>query len=169
MQGYRRQIAYLYAYEYGQQAAAAGFAKAEVRSGRCRLGIHLREHVPAGQEAGKVYIYFRQQDRAIGIYLGDLKAQNGVLEWQGAVDPENIQEKGISFSDTGGIWICRPGTRDYVADWEDHPVDVSRFIRYPKGGEKCVRCPRLGNCKRSVEDAADERGKIYEGSHSAGT
>ena len=168
MQEYTRHIAYFYAYEQGRQEAAAGFVKAEVRSGRCRLGIHLNRLGRWEQGAGRVYIYFRQQGRSIGIYLGELEARNGVLEWQGVVDPEDIQEKGVHFSDTGGIWIRSPGTGDFVADWEDHPVDVSRFIQYPKGGEKCVRCPRLGICKRSVEDAADERGKVYEGSHPAG-
>ncbi len=53
MQEYTRQIAYFYAYEQGRQEAAAGFVKAEVRSGRCRLGIHLNrlgrwEQGPAG-------------------------------------------------------------------------------------------------------------------------
>lgn len=169
MQEYRRRIAYLYAYEHGEQVRNAGFVKAEVRGGMCRLGIHLKGYCRQGKDAGKAYIYFDHQDRTVGIYLGELKSQNGALEWQGSVDPENILEKGIRFSETKGIWIRRFGTQDYVADWEDYPVDVSRFIRYPRGGEKCIYCPRFGNCKRSVEDASDERGTIYEGSHPAGT
>ena len=84
------------------------------------------------------------------------------------MDPENVLEKKIRFSQTRGIWIRRLGMPDYVADWEDEPVDVRRFILYPKGGEKCIRCPKFGSCKRSVEDALDERRNLYEGSHSAG-
>lgn len=168
MEEYRRQIAYLYAYEQGGEAQNAGFVKVEIRGGRCRLGIHLRGYCRRGQEPGKAYIYFRRRDRSIGIYLGEMESRNGALEWQGFIDPENIQEKGIRFSDTGGIWIRRAGTGDYVAGWEDGPVDAGRFLLYPKGGERCIRCPRFGECKRSVEDASDEGREIHEGSHPAG-
>ena len=57
MQEYTRQIAYFYAYEQGRQEAAAGFVKAEVRSGRCRLGIHLNRLGRWEQGVGRVYIY----------------------------------------------------------------------------------------------------------------
>lgn len=157
MQEYRRQIAYLYTYERGQQAENTGFVKAEIRDGSCRLGIHLKGARLQGQAAGKAYIYFRRQDTGIGIYLGEMENRNGAWEWQGAVDPENIREKGVRFSETRGIWIRRPGPVDYVAEWEDGPTDVERFLLYPKGGEKCIRCPRFGNCKRSMEDVSDER------------
>ena len=169
MQEYRRQIAYLYAYEHGEQVKNTGFVKAEVRGGRCRLDICLKSCCRPGEEAGKAYIYFRHGGRNIGIYLGEMKSQDGALKWQGELDPENIQDKGIRFPDTGGIWIRRSGLRDYVAEWEDDPVDVSRFILYPKGGEKCIRCPKFGRCRRNEENAADRDRKIYEGSDPAGT
>lgn len=168
MQEYRRQIAYLYAYEHGQQVKNVGFVKAEVRDGSCRLGIHLKEYCRRGENTGTVYIYFYRQNRIIGISLGELRNQNGALEWRGSLDPENILEKGIRFSETSGIWIRRSVAEDYVADWEDYPVDVNRFLLYPKGGEKCISCPRFGSCKRSVEDTLDERRNVYEGSHPAG-
>ena len=37
MQEYKRQIAYLYAYERGEQLRSTGFVKAEERGGHCRL------------------------------------------------------------------------------------------------------------------------------------
>ncbi len=123
MEEYRRQIAYLYAYDQGEQVKNAGFVKAEVRGGRCRLGIHLKGYCHRGEDAGSAYIYFYHQGRTIGIYLGELKSQNGALEWQGSVDADNIQEKNVRFSETGGIWVRRPGRQEYVADWEDVPVD----------------------------------------------
>ena len=42
MQEYKRQIAYLYAYERGEQLRSTGFVKAEERGGHCRLALHLR-------------------------------------------------------------------------------------------------------------------------------
>ena len=41
MQKYRRQIAYLYAYEHGEQLCTAGFVKAEERAGQCRIAVYL--------------------------------------------------------------------------------------------------------------------------------
>ena len=157
MQDYRRQIAYLYTYEHGQPVKNSGFVKAELRDCRCRLGIHLKGYSRKGQDTGKAYIYFCREDTGIGIYLGEMEDRNGVLEWQGAVDPDNIQEKGVRFSETNGIWIRRPGSKDYVAEWQEGLADVSRFLLYPKGGETCIRCPRFGNCKRSMEDVSDKR------------
>lgn len=155
MQEYRRQIAYLHAYEHGVRMHSFGFAKAETRGAVCRLSICLKSFCYSWEDTGKVYIYFYYNHRIVGIYLGVLENQNGILRWQGTVNSENILNKGINVSDTKGIWVHRPGNREYVAEWEDQPVDTARFILYPEGGEKCIRCPRFGNCKRSTQDVSD--------------
>ena len=90
MQEYKRQIAYLYAYERGEQLRSTGFVKAEERGGHCRLALHLRGYCHPGEAAGNVYIYFYHQDRTIGIYLGALKNQNGALEWQGEIGRAHV-------------------------------------------------------------------------------
>ena len=84
---------------------------------------------------------FRHRQQLVGIYLGALKNRNGALEWQGTFSSDDIQGKGIRFGQTEGVWIQRPGGKEYVAEWDDYPVDISRFVIYPKGGEKCIRCP----------------------------
>lgn len=157
MQEYRRQIAYLHAYVHGVRMHSFGFAKAETRGMICRLSICLKGFCYPGEEAGKVYIYFYHNHRIVGIYLGSLQGQNGTFMWQGTVDSQNVLDTGIHISDTNGMWVRRPGNREYVAEWEDRPVDTARFLLYPKGGEKCIRCPRFGNCRRSTEDVYDGR------------
>lgn len=109
----------------GEQLRSTGFVKAEERGGHCRLALHLRGYCHPGEAAGNVYIYFYHQDRTIGIYLGALKNQNGALEWQGELDAEDILGKGIRFADTHGIWVKRPGGRDYAAEWDG----LIRWIR----------------------------------------
>ena len=158
MQEYRRQIAYLYAYEQGVKMRSAGFVKVEVRGKECRMGIYLKSDChSAGEEPGKVYVYFACYDRMIGIALGELKNQNGILEWQGSMDSENVLDKGIRMADTRGIWVRRTGQREYIAEWDDATVDVRRFLLYPAGGKKCIRCPRLEECERNNENAFDRR------------
>ena len=100
--------------------------------------------------------------------MGELQSRNGALEWRGEVSADNILDKGIRFSQTRGIWIRRDGQQNYVAEWDDYPVDVSRFVRYPGKGLKCIRCPKFGSCERSSEDEADRRGEVYEGSYPSG-
>ena len=168
MQEYRRQIAYLYAYEHGIKARSAGFVKMELRGESCRIYIHLKNYCYPGEDTGNIYAFFNHQNRMVGIFLGELESRNGALEWQGMVDPDNVLGKGIGISLIQGIWIRRSGNRDYVADWEDDEVEIDRFVIYPKGGEKCIRCPWFGNCERSSEDASDRRGKVHEGSYPAG-
>ncbi|MDO4262244.1 MAG: hypothetical protein Q4C82_09200 [Eubacteriales bacterium] len=168
MQEYRRQTAYLYAYDHGEQLRSAGFVKAEERGGQCRIALHLRCYCQPGEAAGKVYIYFYHQNRAVGILLGEIESRNGALEWQGSFSAEDILGKGVSFERTRGIWVRRPNGRDYVAEWDDYPVDLTRFVLYPSGGVRCIRCPWFGKCERSGADEADGRGKLYEGSPPAG-
>lgn len=167
MQKYRRQIAYLYAYEHGEQLCTAGFVKAEERAGQCRIAVHLKGYCHPGEDAGELYIYFYRKNQAVCIPLGKMESRNGALEWHGCMEADNILGKGICFEETRGIRVCRPGGRDYVAEWDDYPVDPARFVLYPKGGIKCIRCPWFGNCDRSNEDDADRRGKVYEGSNPA--
>lgn len=168
MQDYRRQIAYLYAYEDGEKLGNAGFVKAEERAGNCRLAVHLRCYAHPGEETGTVYLYFRNRQQMIGIPIGILENRNGALEWQGNFPADNIEGKGIRFEKTRGVWIKRAGGKSYAAEWDDYPVDMSRFVIYPKGGEKCIRCPWFGKCERSGIDEADRRGTVYEGSNPAG-
>lgn len=136
MQKYRRQIAYLYAYEHGEQLCTAGFVKAEERAGQCRIAVHLKGYCHPGEDAGELYIYFYRKNQAVCIPLGKMESRNGALEWHGCMEADNILGKGICFEETRGIRVCRPGGRDYVAEWDDYPVDPARFVLYPKGGTK---------------------------------
>ena len=110
MQEYKRQIAYLYAYERGEQLRSTGFVKAEERGGHCRLALHLRGYCHPGEAAGNVYIYFYHQDRTIGIYLGALKNQNGALEWMRKIfweresDLQTLTESGSSVLVEETMW-----------------------------------------------------------------
>ena len=110
MQEYKRQIAYLYAYERGEQLRSTGFVKAEERGGHCRLALHLRGYCHPGEAAGNVYIYFYHQDRTIGIYLGALKNRNGRENWMRKIfweresDLQTLTESGSSVLVEETMW-----------------------------------------------------------------
>lgn len=94
MQKYRRQIAYLYAYEHGEQLCTAGFVKAEERAGQCRIAVHLKGYCHPGEDAGELYIYFYRKNQAVCIPLGKMESRNGALEWHGCMEADNILGKG---------------------------------------------------------------------------
>ena len=82
MQKYRRQIAYLYAYEHGEQLCTAGFVKTEERAGQCRIAVHLKGYCHPGEDAGELYIYFYRKNQAVCIPLGKLESRNGTVAWK---------------------------------------------------------------------------------------
>lgn len=168
MEDYRRQIVYLYRYGSEIEHKSLGFIKIEIRNRRCRLEVHLKGENAKKEDKESIYLYFSCHQRTIGIYLGELLESDGILFWQGSMDICNIQGTGIRLEDTKGIWIRCGEDRDYVAAWEDAIENISRLILYPKGGERCIRCPWLENCERSTKDAADRRRDVYEGSHPTG-
>ena len=147
MQDYRRQIAYLYTYEHGQPVKNSGFVKAELRDGRCRLGIHLKGYSRKGQDTGKAYIYFCREDTGIGIYLGEMEDRNGVLEWQGAVDPEGSpllgnkrdldsasRKQRLCGRMAGGAGRCKPLSAVPKGWGNMHPLSPLRKLQKEYGG-----------------------------------
>lgn len=168
MQEFHHRLAYLHAYEHGVQSRSVGFVKAQERAGHCRMVIHLKGYCAADEPAGRAYIFFYYRNHGIGLSLGELETRNGALEWHGEWSAEHFRKKGIRFSETSGVWIRRSGGREYAAEWDNAPVDVSRFILYPSGGLKCLGCPRLNDCERGSQNASDRGRTLYEGSHPAG-
>ncbi len=168
MEEYRRQIAYLYTYPDHNERQSLGFVKLELRKHQCRLEVHLKKVQSLRGKAGKIYIYFQRQDQMVGIYLGELEEQAQAMGWQGMIDALNIQGKGISLSDTKGIWLTLSEDQDCVAEWEDAWIGARKLLIYPRGGEKCIRCAWFGNCERSTQDVSDRGREVYERSHPAG-
>ncbi len=168
MEDYRRQIAYLYHYDSKIESKSLGFVKIEVRNHRCRLEVHLKEKRAKKEEKRNIYLYFSCHQRTIGICLGELLEKDGILFWQGNIDTCNIQGTGVRLEDTKGIWVRCGEDSDYVAAWEDAIEHIGKLMLYPKGGERCIRCPWLENCERSTKDATDRGRGVYEGSHPTG-
>lgn len=168
MEDYRRQIAYLYRYGSKAEQKSQGFVKTEIRNHSCRIEVHLKGESARKEDKKSICLYFSCHQRTIGICLGELSEKDGILFWQGSMDISNIQGTGIRLEDTKGIWIRCGEDRDYVAAWEDAIENISRLILYPKGGERCIRCPWLENCERSTKDAADRGRGVYERSHPTG-
>jgi hypothetical protein len=153
MQGldYRRQIIYLHACANGaeEKDRCTGFVKLEERSGHCRLDVQVRKKTFPGTTPGRVYLYFYHRNRNVGLFLGELSGRGNVYRWQGELDGENLLGKGIPLSRTAGVWVQNVDDVDYAARWNGTPVDIFRFVKYPSGGLKCMKCPKFEICERS--------------------
>lgn len=133
MQEYKRQIAYLYAYERGEQLRSTGFVKAEERGGHCRLALHLRGYCHSGEAAGKcLYLFLSsgQNHRNLSWSTEESRTVhwNGRENWMRKIfweresDLQTLTESGSSVLVEETMW--RKGAL---------PVDTKRFVLYPEG------------------------------------
>ena len=67
----KRYVSYLYSTYNNQKIHNAGFARVELRTGRNRIDIHLRENGYAGK-TGTVYLFTREQENIQGIPIGSI-------------------------------------------------------------------------------------------------
>lgn len=118
---YNRLVAYIYSYSQGIKGANTGFAKIEIRNDILKIRITMQKGHVKGNVTGSVKMFYRKGERAFGITLGDMSANNfgGNFEYVGSgVDIEN---SGQCFNDICGLRIELFGEEKYIfgSEWDD--------------------------------------------------
>lgn len=126
MSDYQRFVSYIYGYVQGEKKESTGFVKVNARGGQCRIWIHMRGFYLRDQKPYKVYLFLQHEGRPQGVLLGELKSQNGALEWSGTANTDSLMGSGISLKQSSGIYI-EGNQRAFAAEWDDFPVEVGRF------------------------------------------
>ena len=85
----KRFVSYLYSIYNNQKIHNAGFARMELRTGRNRVDIHLKENGYAGK-TGTVYLFIRKGENIQGISIGTLTFRNNQAEFRYEQAEENI-------------------------------------------------------------------------------
>lgn len=135
MPGYKRIVSYIYAYDKGERKENVGFVKSETWNEECRFAIQMRGTYAHGQVPHKAYLYAPREDYLLGVFLGELENKNGVLEWKGGLEAEDLKRMPYSLKDAKGIWIEGSGGKRYASEWEDYPVKVDSFRIYEETQE----------------------------------
>ncbi|HEX3021923.1 MAG TPA: DUF6128 domain-containing protein [Lachnospiraceae bacterium] len=124
MAEYRRLISYMYNYENGVKKNNVGFAKIELRNGQCKITINIKVASLNGQNI-KTYIFFRENEQMVNIYLADAVVKNGVLEWKGITNARSIMNTGHPFEQMGGLLLYFTLDQYFATEWDDKPVRLA--------------------------------------------
>ena len=122
----KRFVSYLYSIYNNQKIHNAGFARMELRTGRNRVDIHLKENGYAGK-TGTVYLFIRKGENIQGISIGTLTFRNNQAEFRYEQAEENIGQTPWNIMQMNGILVFIDGQPAFLSQWDEQPVNTARF------------------------------------------
>lgn len=136
MSEYRRLISYLYAYDAGVRTINVGFAKAELRNGRLKLIVDVK-NVMFGQNKADINFFYRKNNEdAIKkeynkIRIGELNLNNGQGQMQTRIDESELASHGIIFENIAGILITENDNIDYaiISSWGEENINPYELVK----------------------------------------
>lgn len=129
MADFKKWTAYLYAYSGEAKGNNVGFARIEVREGRCRLAIGVKGAYGCDAKGLQVGVYIRRDGKPYRIPIGVMKIRQGCGEYESETNAKNVFGKNISWEEWCGLWLTSP-ERDtiYLASWEKAGLDAREFL-----------------------------------------
>ena len=105
MPGYRRFIAYVYAYDQGKKGDGKGFIKVEARNGICRMNFKLQGTLGRDSVCAKIYGYVREGQNSRGILLGNRNLAGNQAEFELEMEEDHMGGSSYSLENLGGLLI----------------------------------------------------------------
>lgn len=130
----KRFVSYLYSIYNNQKIHNAGFARIELRVGRNRIEIHLRENGYAGK-TGTVYLFIRKQEIIQGVSIGNIVFRNNQADFRYEQAEENIGQTPWQIMQMNGILIVIDDRIAFLSQWDELPVNTERFQIWDKESE----------------------------------
>ncbi len=127
MADYTRFVSYMYSYDNGVKMNNVGFAKLEERNGQLKVTLNLKNITSTNNEPYKIYLFYRNDGNTEGICLGNLNIKNGLGEFRTTTNSNNIMNSSKAFKNCGGIIIDNKSTKAYATEWDDIPINFSKF------------------------------------------
>lgn len=122
MPGYRRFIAYVYAYDQGKKGDGKGFIKVEVRNGICRMNFKLEGILGRDSAYAKIYGYVREGQNSQGVLLGQGNLAGNPAEFELEMEEDHMGNSSYSLENLGGLLILGENGEIYASGWDDRPV-----------------------------------------------
>ncbi|WP_455714625.1 DUF6128 domain-containing protein [Anaerosporobacter sp.] len=129
MSEYKRLISYIYNYEKGLKKNNVGFAKIELRNGQCKISINIKAASLNGQKL-RTYVFYRENKRMIQILLAEAVVKNGVFEWKGITNANNIMNTGHNFNQLGGVLLYYSLNKYFATEWDDQPITLNHLYEW---------------------------------------
>ncbi len=131
MQGYKRIVSYIYAYENNQKKNNVGFAKVEARdnSGRLTFQINGRSSL----ENDELLVYFLHIGTYHeGINIGECRARNGQVAAELRISTEDIGGSGLDLSEMQGLYFRTKGMPEkvFASSWINEDLNLQNFKEF---------------------------------------
>lgn len=136
MSEYKRLVSYLYLYENGVKLKNTGYAKIDIRDGKCRMDIRIRGIAEPSGMPKKAYIFLRDGEGPAGVDLGTMAPGGGGYQLKAVTDEADLMGSGVSFDSCGGIIITCGKSMAYATEWDDKPVNPVNLHDYVKDSEE---------------------------------
>ncbi len=168
MPGYRRFIAYVYAYDQGKKGDGKGFIKVEARNGICRMNFKLQGTLGRDSVCAKIYGYVREGQNSRGILLGNRNLAGNQAEFELEMEEDHMGGSSYSLENLGGLLILGENGEVYASGWDDQPVRPEN-VQLPEKETLEEELPESGPAlpeetarEISEEDGTEEAPEIEE-------
>ncbi len=122
----KRFVSYLYSVYNNQKIHNSGFARMELRTGRNRVEIHLKENGYSGK-TGTVYLFIRKQENIQGISIGNITFRNNQADFRYEQPDDRIGQTPWQIMQMNGILIIMDERVAFLSQWDEQPVDTAKF------------------------------------------
>ena len=122
----KRFVSYLYSIYNNQKIHNAGFARIELRTGRNRIEIHLKDIGYAGK-TGTVYLFVRNKENIQGVSIGSIAFRGNQAELRYEQPDEIIGQTSWTIMEMNGIIITFDKKVSFLSQWDEVPVDIKKF------------------------------------------
>lgn len=122
----KRFVSYLYSIYNNQKIHNAGFARIEIRTGRNRIEIHLKDVGYAGK-TGTVYLFVRNEKNIQGISIGNIMFRGNQADLRYEQPDEIIGQTSWTIMQMNGIIVTIDEKVAFLSQWDEIPVDTEKF------------------------------------------
>ncbi len=131
----KRFVSYIYSMNDDHKVDNCGFARIEIRSGRNRVDIHLKDRANAGKK-GTVYLFLRKGENIQGILLGDFIFKEEKADYRYERMEDTVGATPYRIDQLQGLLIMVDGRIAYLSKWDEKPVNLAGFQLWENEGQK---------------------------------
>lgn len=121
-------IRYLYGYEQGKRAQNVGFTKIRKYPEFCSVQIYGRGLDFGNSRQMKVYLFYEEKDRCVGLLQGVLEGAAPVVNYLLKFNPEDTEGE-ETYRKINGVVLENCEGKRYAAVWNETDVDIEGMNR----------------------------------------
>lgn len=158
----KRFVSYLYSIYNNQKIHNAGFARIEIRTGRNRIEIHLKDVGYAGK-TGTVYLFVRNENNIQGISIGNIIFRGNQADLRYEQPDEIIGQTSWTIMQMNGIIVTIDEKVAFLSQWDEIPVDTEKFEIWEQPDQQQSSQENEGLEKNTQGNMGSSRNTVNQG------